>query len=138
MSSTASLLRRTAFILSIAAILGAVLAWRRDRLGPAGPESPPEWPDFISPVPGPNGTSATPAAPATPASSAAQSGGGESAAWVAPLADGSCPADHKIKAKESSGIYHVPEGRFYERTNPDRCYSTEAGAEADGYRRSKS
>jgi hypothetical protein len=135
MSSTASLLRRTAFILSIAAILGAVLAWRRDRLGPAGPESPPEWPEFITPVPGSNGAAATPATPAAPA---AQSGGGESAAWVAPRADGSCPPDHTIKAKESSGIYHVPEGRFYGRTNPDRCYATEAGAEADGYRRSKS
>lgn len=123
MSSTASLLRRTAFIVSIAAILGALMAWRRDRLGPGASDSPPEWPEFVSATPEPNGEAPQPTA---------------SAAWLAPLADGSCPPDHMIKAKESSGIYHVPNGRFYERTNADRCYATEAGAQADGYRRSKS
>ena len=49
----------------------------------------------------------------------------------------SAPASHPIKAKESSGIFHVPGGRFYDRTKPDRCYPTAAAAEADGYRRSK-
>jgi hypothetical protein len=43
-----------------------------------------------------------------------------------------------VKVKESSGIYHVPGGRFYERTNADRCYLGPDAAEADGYRRSKS
>jgi hypothetical protein len=55
-----------------------------------------------------------------------------------PLDDGSCPRGYPLKAKESSGIFHVPGGRFYERTNPDRCYANAADAEADGYRRSKS
>jgi hypothetical protein len=55
-----------------------------------------------------------------------------------PLDDGSCPPGYPLKAKESSGIFHVPGGRFYERTNPDRCYANAADAEADGYRQSKS
>ena len=53
-------------------------------------------------------------------------------------ADGTAPTTHPVKAKESSGIFHTPGGRFYDRTKPDRCYPTAAAAEADGYRRSKS
>jgi len=52
-------------------------------------------------------------------------------------ADGSCPASHPIKGKRSSGIYHVPGGRFYERTRADRCYADAAAAEADGLRAAK-
>ncbi len=37
----------------------------------------------------------------------------------------------------SSGIFHVPGGRFYERTHADRWYATGEAAEADGYRQSK-
>jgi hypothetical protein len=50
---------------------------------------------------------------------------------------GSCPATHPIKAKMSSGIYHVPGGANYERTHADRCYVDAAAAEADGLRKSK-
>lgn len=57
-------------------------------------------------------------------------------AWVAPV-DGACPPGYPVKANERSGIYHVPGGRFYERTRPDRCYAEAAAAEADGYRRAK-
>jgi hypothetical protein len=56
--------------------------------------------------------------------------------WVAPEGE-SCPVSHPVKAKESSGIYHVPGGLSYDRTVADRCYSSEAAAEADGYRRAK-
>jgi hypothetical protein len=59
------------------------------------------------------------------------------AAWVDPV-DGACPDGFPIKANDNSGIYHVPGGRFYERTRPERCYPTAEAAEADGYRRSKS
>jgi hypothetical protein len=48
------------------------------------------------------------------------------------------PAGFPVKVKVSSGIFHVPGGRFYDRTNADRFYATADGAEADGYRRSKS
>ena len=33
-----------------------------------------------------------------------------------PGADGSCPVTHPVKAKLASGIYHVPGGGNYERT----------------------
>jgi hypothetical protein len=42
-----------------------------------------------------------------------------------------------VKAKLSSGIFHVPGGMNYERTRPDRCYVDSAAAERDGLRRSK-
>lgn len=56
--------------------------------------------------------------------------------WVAPV-DGQCPDGYPIKANDNSGIYHVPSGRFYARTMPERCYATAEDAEADGYRRAK-
>lgn len=56
--------------------------------------------------------------------------------WVAPV-DGACPDGYPVKLNESSGIFHVPGGRFYQRTIPERCYATAAGAAADGYRQAK-
>ncbi len=56
--------------------------------------------------------------------------------WVPPV-DGACPASHPIKANSNSGIYHEPGGRFYDRTQPERCYADPAAAEADGYRAAK-
>jgi hypothetical protein len=57
--------------------------------------------------------------------------------WVAPLADGTCPASHPVKANDNSGIYHVPGGRFYDRTKAERCYADADAAAADGYRAAK-
>jgi hypothetical protein len=57
--------------------------------------------------------------------------------WVAPV-DGACPSGFLIKGKSNSRIYHVPGGRFYDRTVPERCYASAADAEADGYRAAKS
>lgn len=64
-----------------------------------------------------------------PAGAAAAPG----AAWVEPDGGG-CPPSHPVKVKLASGIYHVPGGRSYERTRPDRCYRDRAAAEADGFR----
>lgn len=61
---------------------------------------------------------------------------GTALTWVAP-AEGACPASHPIKANDNSGIYHVPGGRFYDRTGAERCYALADDAEADGYRRAK-
>ncbi|MDQ1370742.1 MAG: hypothetical protein QOF20_3095 [Acidimicrobiaceae bacterium] len=58
------------------------------------------------------------------------------AAWLAP-ADGECPPTHVIKAKEASGIYHLPGMANYNRTKPDRCYAEESAAEADGFTKAK-
>ena len=57
-------------------------------------------------------------------------------AWIAPV-DGGCPLSHPVKANDNSGIFHVPGGRFYERTQAERCYRDAAAAEADGYRAAK-
>ena len=56
--------------------------------------------------------------------------------WLDPV-DGGCPTSHPVKAKLTSGIYHVPGGLNYERTSPDRCYLDAATAEADGLRGAK-
>jgi hypothetical protein len=61
----------------------------------------------------------------------------EQVPWVEPAADGSCPPSHPVKANDNSGIYHLPGGRFYDRTEPERCYVNAAAAEADGYRPAK-
>jgi hypothetical protein len=56
--------------------------------------------------------------------------------WVDPV-DGDCPSSHPVKAKLTSGIYHVPGGMNYARTHPDRCYVDADAAERDGLRPSK-
>ncbi|MFI5046140.1 MAG: hypothetical protein ACHQIG_03675 [Acidimicrobiia bacterium] len=56
--------------------------------------------------------------------------------WVEPD-DATCPATHPVKAKLSSGIFHLPGGANYDRTRPDRCYASSAAAEADGLRAAK-
>lgn len=58
------------------------------------------------------------------------------ASWVEPV-EGTCPATHPIKGNAQSGIFHVPGGMSYDRTVPERCYATEADAEADGFRKAK-
>jgi hypothetical protein len=58
------------------------------------------------------------------------------AAWLEPV-DGECPSTHPVKAKMSSGIYHLPGMVAYSRTHPDRCYRDATAAEADGLRRAK-
>ncbi len=55
------------------------------------------------------------------------------ATWVDPV-DGECPPSHPVKAKLTSGIYHVPGGLSYARTRPDRCYRDAEAAETDGLR----
>ncbi|MEY2554685.1 MAG: hypothetical protein QOC57_2545 [Ilumatobacteraceae bacterium] len=56
--------------------------------------------------------------------------------WVASVS-GECPAGYPIKANDKSRIFHVPGGRFYDRTVAERCYATQDDAVADGYRPAK-
>ena len=58
------------------------------------------------------------------------------AAWLDPVGS-ECPPTHPVKAKMSSGIYHLPGMLAYARTHPDRCYVDAAAAEADGLRPAK-
>lgn len=110
----------------LVALLGATTAgyvwWkRRDDALELGA---PEWPPLPSPEPQPASAPA-PVSTAEPA-----------ATWIEPV-DGACPATHPVKLNETSGIFHLPGGRFYERTNADRCYTSAEAAVADGYRASK-
>lgn len=129
-----------------------VAAWRRRCGGDAA--TAPEWPPLEPPSSAPTTDSvaaAVPSAGPPPAATAAGYGeppvdGGSaptkgstsstSPTWVEPV-DGACPPGYPIKANDNSGIFHVPGGRFYERTVPERCYADAHDAEADGYRRAK-
>ena len=79
------------------------------------------------------------AAPPSPAADRRRRTRSADASSAAAVATGRrrLPDGYPVKVKISSGIFHVPGGRFYERTTPDRCYPSAAAAEADGYRPSK-
>ncbi len=121
MEGIGTALRRTFILVVLAVGIGAMISWRRSQATTPMPAEPPQWPDW----PERADERTAPTAP-TPALS-----------WVSANDDGAAPASHPVKAKESSGIFHVPGGRFYDRTKADRCYPTAAAAEADGYRQSK-
>ena len=152
-----TLLRRLFWLAVIGGAGYAVYtAWQRKH--EPVPDGPPTWPPLDATPPNP----AAGATGATGAMTAAPSHGGPSddashdspvgrdawttnppgdaapdQRWVAPV-DEQCPPGYPIKGNTKSGIYHVPGGRFYERTVPDRCYANEDDATADGYRRAKS
>lgn len=68
--------------------------------------------------------------------SGAPAAGGLPAGQAAPIGE-SCPATHPIKGnrtREGELIFHSPNGRFYERTEPEVCFATEADARAAGFR----
>ncbi len=123
-------------------------ALQRRRDGAEG--APPEWPPFDTDASvAASGTSDAPPAnagfadpgtttdrPSGTESGAVGGGGDGGQRWAEPV-DGQCPVGYPIKGNDDSGIYHVPGGRFYERTIPERCYANEDDAIADGYRRSK-
>lgn len=62
-------------------------------------------------------------------------------ASAAPVSAYQCPPSHPIKGNFTpySGercIYHLPGGRFYDKTKPEKCYAT-PDAKAAGCRASK-
>lgn len=114
MSTTATILKRTALLTLLTLTVGAAIASLRRRNELAAPAGPPVWPAFDE---------IEPSAPMTE--------------WVIATEDDVAPSGFPVKVKVSSGIFHVPGGRFYERTKADRWYATTGAAEADGYRRSK-
>lgn len=131
-------LRRSILLVLVLAAGGALWSWRRDQ-SDASALGPAEWPPLTSP-PAPAKSADDSVASfvnslvdAPEARSTDRSSGG----WTDPLADGSCPVEHPVKANDNSGIFHLPDGRFYDRTNAERCYSDVAAAAADGYRQAK-
>ncbi len=152
MSSLTTLLRRTLWLVVLAGLGGALYSWLRARSQPA-PSSAPVWPPLDTAA----STRVSSTSGAATAGGASESGapapggqvnpvvdtadsrpsGNGDATWVAPNDDGTCPVTHPIKANENSGIFHVPGGQFYDRTGPERCYSSAEAAAADGYRQAK-
>jgi hypothetical protein len=120
-------------------------AWQR-RNESVGAVGTPVWPPFEPATATPAAAANEPAEPTNEAAEPAETvdpGDGSADAshahaprWVSPV-DGQCPDGFAIKANDNSKIFHVPGGRFYERTVPERCYADAADAEADGYRRAK-
>lgn len=131
MTPIGTALRRTVLLTLLALGVGAALSWWRSQTATPTPAQPPQWPAL------PARADSTDMAAAAGATGAATANDAAPPAWLPADEDGSTPAGHPVKVKESSGIFHVPGGRFYDRTKPDRCYPTAAAAEADGYRRSK-
>jgi len=64
---------------------------------------------------------------------------GTVATWASPISISDCPITHPLKGniKPDSMIVHAPGDRYYEETEPERCYASQADAEADGFRRAK-
>ncbi|MDJ0316955.1 MULTISPECIES: sunset domain-containing protein [Arthrobacter] len=54
-----------------------------------------------------------------------------------PVSKWNCPTWAPIKGNASSKIYHLKGQRFYLRTTPEICFSTETAAKQAGYRKSK-
>ena|SRR5690554_2131039 len=50
---------------------------------------------------------------------------------------GCAPGQIKGNISSSGRIYHIPGGAFYNRTDPEMCFNTEAEAQAAGFRRSQ-
>jgi hypothetical protein len=112
-------------------IAGLVYAiWRAVQSRIPTPTGDVDW--ETAPFPFPPAPRAAPVSAPAPVAEAPAGNG----AWVAPV-DGACPASHPVKAKLSSGIFHVPGGQNYARTKPDRCYRDPEAAVADGLRRSQ-
>ena len=116
--------------LAVLTIVTAVIArWWSTRSVPA-PSGAPAWPPFDPPAP------ARRPVIVPQVSDAPLLAVTDGAAWVAPT-EGDCPLHHPVKANDNSGIYHVPGGRFYDRTKAERCYVDAESAAADGYRAAK-
>lgn len=122
-------MRRLVLIITMAIVSAAALTWWRQQAGADPTIDPPEWPPFEPPVES--------AAAVDPADPAVETASAIASTWVAGDDALEAPVGFEIKAKESSGIFHVPGGRFYDRTSPDRWYATAEAAIADGYRQSK-
>jgi hypothetical protein len=141
MTPIGTALRRTVLLTLLALGVGAALSWWRSQATTPTPAQPPQWPDWPARADEPNATDVADLGAAADVADTAETdtatSGAAEPAWLPANEDGSTPAGHPVKVKESSGIFHVPGGRFYDRTKPDRCYPTAAAAEDDGYRRSK-
>lgn len=117
--SLARRIRRLLFLASATAAIVRFAMARRPKPAPSAPRAP-EWAPLRAAA---DTTSSATSADALPD-------------WVDPV-DGACPVTHPVKGNANSKIYHLPGGRFYDTTVPERCYRDPQAAEADGMRASK-
>ncbi|MEN5075014.1 hypothetical protein ABE437_14435 [Isoptericola cucumis] len=61
---------------------------------------------------------------------------GKKPSSTAPVSTYHCPKWAPVKGNQS-GIYHVPGGRYYKKTTPERCFTTASAARKAGYRASR-
>ena len=57
---------------------------------------------------------------------------------LAPLPDGSAPEGYLVKGNADSGLYHEPDGQWYDATEAEFWFATAADAEAAGFRKAGS
>jgi large subunit ribosomal protein L4 len=89
--------------------------------------------DAAEAAPAPKATKAAKVAEA-PAEAAAEL----PAAAAAPLADGSAPEGYSVKGNADSGLYHEPDGRWYDATVAEFWFKSAADAEAAGFKKAGS
>jgi hypothetical protein len=104
---------------------GGYSALRVVRRQQSAPATNPQWPPLVAEQ-----------VPDVKAAAKAKPAPGEPPRWIEPV-NGDCPDGYPVKANDNSGIYHVPGGRFYDRTVAERCYANAEDALADGYRPAK-
>ena len=121
-------IRRLVFLASATAAIVRFAMARRPKRQPSAPQAP-EWAPLRA-------TSPKTSTPKTSTADAATAATTSEPDWIAPV-NGTCPLSHPVKGNANSHIYHVPGGRFYDSTVPERCYRDESAAEADGMRASK-
>ncbi len=60
---------------------------------------------------------------------------------ISPLDAWTCPKSHPIKGnintRKKTMIYHAPNGAYYNKTKPEKCFISEQDAKAAGFRKSK-
>ena len=132
--SLARRIRRLVFLASATTAIVRFAMARRPKTQPSGPKAP-EWAPLHAASTSEAASDATSSSPPV-ASAAATTATTDSSAWVDPV-DGACPLTHPVKGNANSGIFHLPGGRFYDTTVPERCYRDAEAAEADGMRASK-
>lgn len=111
---------------------------RATETAPGRPDRPLEA-DRSAPASGPaDKATATATANASPGvADKPEKPGDQAGDWVAPDSSGAAPSTHPVKVKLSSRIYREPGASGYDRTRPDRCYTSAEAAEADGFVRAK-
>jgi len=128
-------IRRLVFLASATAAIVRFAMARRPKSQPSAPGAP-EWAPLRAAAPKGSAPEATVESTAATVHSFDNAAADPAPDWIEPV-DGTCPLSHPVKGNANSRIYHVPGGRFYDATVPERCYRDESAAEADGMRASK-